>query len=64
MTTEALLAESRYKAAYYAHSANRIKFRAGELSAEDFCASNGILIEARKRHETFLFGGTDNECHY
>ena len=50
-------AERAYKAAYYTHSVSRIQFRAGSISAE-------ALTNARKAHEAFIFGGTDNECHY
>ncbi len=64
MTTEAQTAENNYKSAFYAHSIARTKFRAGELSAEEFCASGETLTESRKAHEAFLFGGTDNECNY
>ena len=60
MTTEAQIAETTYKAAYYAHSVNRIKFRAGKFSAKEFCASAETLTAARDRHELFLFKGTDN----
>ncbi len=57
-------AERTYQTAFYAHSVARSMFRAGKLSAEEFCISNETLISARIAHEAFLFGGTDNECHY
>lgn len=54
------IAEREYEAAYKAHQIATTKYRASEITDEDFVASFNLLKERRDRHELFLFKGTDN----
>ena len=64
MTRDKDTANRIYTAAYCAHQIATDKYRARKIGDTEFMASVDALNTARKDYETFLFGGTDNECNY